>query len=134
MRSARVRKKPNKYVAVAWLLVAVTVFELLFNYTAPILSVGGGDVAGKILYADEVITDLVLEEDAKLRLEAAPEVEVSGYSWQIRDPKAEERWVNIANSSGKYLWVTHALVGSMLGSGNVAVVPSCYTSLEAQEG
>jgi hypothetical protein len=46
---------------------------------------------------------------------AISETEADGYRWQIEDPAQNDRWIDISGAYTEYLWVTHALVGSMLG-------------------
>ncbi len=79
------------------------------------------NVTGAYVMLDgEQVQTILLPEDAKLRLEAAYDGQVSAYQWQIRDPENENRWFDISGGFSNYQWVTHALVGSMLNAENIA--------------
>lgn len=101
------------------LLVIAVLCGLLEPATASVLS---AEQPGPcVLMHEEPITETVLTEGAKLRFEAGYEGEVSSYQWQIQNPEDNE-WISIADGYSKYLWVTYALIGSMLtkdGTANI---------------
>lgn len=73
-----------------------------------------------ITHDGEAVSQVTLPQDGKLRLriQAAAGSNAS-YSWQIRDPEAGA-WINISGASNETLWVTYALVGSMLEADGTA--------------
>ena len=79
-----------------------------------------------VIHNEEYVTAVTLEQDGKIRLMADGEVtEQTAYSWQIRDPANEALWVNITGANSDTLWVTYALVGSMLQDGGKALLRCC---------
>ena len=112
--------KSGRFVRTLALFLSVILFGTMFvNITLPVLSSEWG-ATPVILLDDEVISETVMDEGAKLRFEADYEGEAIGYCWQIKDPLHEERWIDISDGYSKYLWVTHALIGSMLYEDNSA--------------
>lgn len=108
MKKAGERNRLVRWVA--WLLVFVFVLGLIPHVTLPVLSLE----QEALVYLDgEEIRETVLKTSDKLRFEARFDGEAEGYSWQILDQKSE-RWINIADGYTGFLWVTYALVGSML--------------------
>lgn len=85
------------------------------------VSVSSAEVA-YVLYEGEQTTAVILPHDGKLPLQAACDADVSGYVWQIQDPLNEESWVDISGSQSPTLWLTYALVGSMLKDDRTAQV------------
>ena len=77
------------------------------------------------------ITETILEDDAKLRFEVGFEGVALSYQWQIKDPDNENRWVNIEGEYFQYIWVTHALIGSMLMEDDTAYI-RCMVTTENQ--
>ena len=73
-----------------------------------------------VMLDGERVQEILLMDDAKLRLQAIYNGQVSAYQWQIRDPGNESRWFDISGGFSDYQWVTHALVGSMLNKENIA--------------
>lgn len=115
--------------AMAMLLVIATICGLLPPIAVPILS--AEQEKPYVTMNDERISHVVLEDGAKLRFEAGYANTVSGYQWQIRDPE-NESWVDIADGHTKHLWVTYALVGSMLEEDNTAQL-RCRLDTDAGE-
>ena len=103
----------------ALFLAAVILFGLYTDSTGLTLSAEDTSRA-YVLLDGEKVDEVTLIEDEKLRLEAASEETASAYGWQIRDPKNTERWINISDGYSRYLWLTHALVGSMLTESGTA--------------
>jgi len=71
-----------------------------------------------VMMNEERISEVILQEGAKLRFEACFESATS-YQWQIQNPQ-DDSWVNIADGYSQYLWVTYSLIGSMLTENGVA--------------
>lgn len=101
------------------ILSVVLLFSTVINLTLPVLS-AEQEATPFVQLDGEVITQTVMTEGAKLRFETVYNGESLGYCWQIKDPLYSERWINITNGYSKYLWVTHALIGSMLYNDNSA--------------
>jgi hypothetical protein len=98
------------------LLAVITLLGLL----EPIVSVpalSAEQSTSYVLMNEEKISEAVLPEGAKLRFEAGSEEDISAYQWQIKDP-VDDIWVNIADGYAKHLWVTCALVESMVAQGS----------------
>ena len=71
----------------------------------------------------EKVSAITLLHDDKLQLNAKTDLAGQlGYSWQIRDPENKEHWINITGANSDTLWVTYALVGSMLQKDGSAAV------------
>ncbi|MBR5448108.1 MAG: hypothetical protein IKV40_06760, partial [Clostridia bacterium] len=97
----------------AVIMAATMLFISNFDFLGVILSADSTVPAPYVTLEGERAEDIVLIEDAKLRLETEYSGQASYYLWQIKDP-ANDRWINISDSCSKYLWLTSALVGSML--------------------
>lgn len=97
---------------------------LMFATSAyiPTVSVETADTTIEgITHNGEPVSQVTLSQDGKLRLVAKTAFEGDvGYSWQIRDPELEDSWVNISGANSDTLWVTYALVGSMLEADGTA--------------
>lgn len=106
-------KRSKTYRAIALFLATVLFLNLWIHVTVPVLS-AAEDAAPYVMLDGETVQDVTLESDAKLRFEAISEQAASAYQWQIRDPAADERWINISGGFSRYLWVTHSLIGSMM--------------------
>lgn len=103
----------------ALFLAAVLLFLCFDNLTIPSLSAFAEDANKPYVLLDgEKVSEVTLEDNAKLRFEAVSEEEGASFLWQIADPTEEGRFVNISDTYSKYLWVTHALIGSMLAADN----------------
>ena len=116
--------------ALSWLLIMAVILGLFPHMTVPVLSTEKEEAY--VLLDDERVSQIILEDDAKLRLEACRDGDVSAWQWQIRDPYSEDRWIDIADGYSKYLWVTHALVGSMLSADHTAYL-RCRMETDAGE-
>lgn len=104
--------------ALSILLVLAVLFGLLEPAAAvPVLS--AEKAAPYVLMNEEEISEAVLTEGAKLRFEVGYEEAISAYQWQIENPE-DNTWINIADGYSQYLWVTYALVGSMLADDDTA--------------
>ena len=100
--------------ATSWLLLFATLVGLFQYVTLPVLSTESEAETPYVLLDGETVSEVVLDEEAKLRFEAVSPSGASSYRWQIKDPASADRWINISDGYSKYLWVTHALVGSTL--------------------
>ncbi len=109
--------KHNIIKVISCLLIIAVLCGLIPHLSVPILS---AEKEAYVLLDDERITETVLEDDAKLRFEGCYSDGASSWQWQIKDPDSEDRWINIYDGYSRYLWVTHALVGSMLADDNTA--------------
>ena len=112
MKRFFVSRFSNRIVA-ATLVVAI-LLGLCFDFFGPPLSVMSISEKPYIVLDGERVESVKLENDAKLRFEAVSQTQSASYQWQIRDPEDPERWINIADGLSRYLWVTYALVGSMV--------------------
>lgn len=112
MRSLLFKRKTLQ--AVAFVLAVVLLVGSWLNITVPVLSADVSNQKPYITLDGEKVTELELLDDGKYRIEAVSEQAADGYRWQIEDPQNDGRWIDISGSYTKYLWVTHALVGSML--------------------
>lgn len=110
-------RKRGTVKILSYLLVVALCFGLIPRMAVPVLS---AQDTVCVMLDGEPITETVLENDAKLRFEGYCAEAASVWQWQIRDPHSENRWINIADGYSQYLWVTHALIDSMLGTDDSA--------------
>lgn len=127
MYTSRIQKTTK---VLAWLLILTVVLNVMPHITLPALSAENENAY--VILNDEPVLETILEDDAKLRFEACLEGSVSSWQWQIKDPNSTERWVDIADGYSKHLWVTYALVGSMLGKDNAAFL-RCRIKTDTKE-
>ncbi|MBP3301353.1 MAG: InlB B-repeat-containing protein [Clostridia bacterium] len=111
---SRLRSYIGKGLAV--FLAVFLLLTLCLDLFGASLSYDVGTEDPYLVLDGEKVDRITLKEDAKLRLEAVSQQIPSSYRWQIQDPLDENRWINISDSFSQYLWVTNALVGSMLRS------------------
>ena len=104
--------RPFAHRAAALLLAMVLFLGLCPNVTASALSADGSKPS--VFMDGEPVTDVILEDGAKLRLEAVPDGRAYSWQWEILDPNCADRWIAIADGATPHLWVTYALVHSML--------------------
>lgn len=100
--------------AIALLLSVAVLVGLFPAVTVPTLSANAAQDTPYVLYNEERVSEVVLEEDGKFRIEAYSEQKADAYQWQIQHPEDEDCWISVADGYSRYLWVTYALVGSML--------------------
>ena len=67
-----------------------------------------------VTYYGERTDAVTLPQDGKMHLIAVADAADAAYRWQIRVPRQENYWVDIDGAHTDDLWVTYALVGSML--------------------
>lgn len=115
----------------ALLLAVLTVAQLWVEFALPTLSAGVGKVSPYITLDNERVSNVTLYKDAKLRFDAVAETSADAYQWQIKDP-GSDRWINIHNCFAQNIWVTQALIGSMLDSEGEARM-RCKMRLEGEE-
>lgn len=112
----KIRRAVALILTVAFMITAVSVFS-----TASLLV---PDVSAKekpyILLDNEKVNEVILREDAKLRLYAYSPSFEGNYNWQIAHPEREDFWVNIDMAYSNKLWLTTALVSSMCNSSGEA--------------
>ena len=125
-------EKRKSIKSIAWILIFAILLGSLFKLTVPVLSEGTADENIYVMLDGEKVSNVVLDEDAKLRFEAYSGEKASAYQWQIKDPKAKDRWINVSDGLTKYLWVTNALVGSMLNSAGVAEL-RCRVQINSED-
>lgn len=118
--------------ATSWLLLFATLVGLFQYVTFPVLSTEAEAETPYVLLDGETVSEVVLDEEAKLRFEAVSPSGASSYRWQIKDPASADRWINISDGYSKYLWVTHALVGSMLRFDGTAQL-RCRVEVDSKE-
>lgn len=105
----------NRIIKAMALLLSIAVFVGLFPaVTVPVLSVQATKETTYVMYNDERVSEVVLEEDGKFRIEAYSDHPADTYQWQIRHPEEETVWIDVADGYSRYLWVTYALIDSML--------------------
>lgn len=107
------------------LLIVAMLCGLLSTATVPVLS--AEQPKPYVMMNEERITEAVLRDGAKLRFEAGYDGAVAAYQWQIENPE-DGTWVDIADGYGRFLWVTHALVGSMLADDSTARLRCALTT------
>lgn len=120
----------NTVKIMAWILIIAVVLGLIPDMAVPVLSAKQEDAY--VLLNEEPVTETILEDGAKLRFEARFEGSVSSWQWQIKDPHSTDRWIDISDGYSKYLWVTYALVGSMVGADNTAFL-RCHIKTDSEE-
>lgn len=87
------------------------------------VSVTAADETVPVLCEGEEVSCVTLPEDGKLCLQAATSAKTAAACrWQIRDPQSEDHWINIYGAHTCDLFVTYALVGSMLGADHSALL------------
>ena len=110
-------------------LICAIVMFFTSVYSAPV-SVNSADAGEPYITHDgNKASAVTLPQDGKVRLIANAN-ERAAYAWQIRNPKQEEQWININDANGSTLWVTYALVGSMLQSNGTAMLRCAVTENE----
>lgn len=95
------------------MFLALVLFFSLFEPAAAVSVLSAEKTVPYVLMNGEEISEAVLSEGAKLRFEVGFDEAISAYQWQIEDP-TDNSWIDIADGYFQYLWVTYALVGSML--------------------
>ncbi len=122
--------KNRRILRVVALIMSVVMIITTYMVTSvPVLSADVNDTAEPYITLDgERVSSVILEENAKLRLEVVSEYSEVGYCWQIEDPLEEDRWINVSGSLTEYLWVTYALVGSMVKPDGTVALRCCVTS------
>lgn len=79
------------------------------------VSVDSATPAPYVTYDGERVSHVTLEQDGKMPLRAQSDTDAEvAYQWQIADPLSDDHWVNISAANRVNLWVTYAVVGSML--------------------
>ena len=111
------------------LSVVCAVVVLLTSLATLSVSVSSAETA-YITHNGQQVSSVTLPQDGKLRLQVTSSAAVDGYSWQIRDPQGEDAWVAISGTQSSTLWVTYALVGSMLEQDGTAQVRCRLTAGE----
>ncbi len=111
--------KSAKHNLNGWRFLAFAMAMMMFIsswsiVTVPALSDGSEEPLPYITLDGERVTELKLRDDGKYRIEAVTETKDGSYRWQIEDPLRADRWIDISDVYNKHLWVTHALVDSML--------------------
>lgn len=103
--------------ALSLLLILAVLCGLLDPIAVPVLSTA--EEKPYVTLNEERTTETFLQEGAKLHFEASFAGEATAYQWQIQDPQ-DDSWINISDGYFKSLWVTYALVGSMLAEDSAA--------------
>ena len=123
-------RKNNIIIAV---ILAVSLFvNVFFNITVPAFSASAENEAPYIVYNDQPATSVEIKSDEKLLLKVFSKEEVLSYQWQIEDPKVDDRWINITNCFSRKLWISYALLGSMLDESGTAQV-RCYVQTKTRD-
>lgn len=129
MKIVTVDRKILKVIAL--FLAILVISGSVINRAVPALS-AEAEEKPYIVLDEERVSDVTLYEDAKLRLEAVSKSNASAYQWQIKEPSGGDRWINISDGYSRYLWVTYALVGSMLYPDDTAQL-RCRMSIDSKE-
>ncbi len=80
------------------------------------------DAEPYITLGSEKVSTITLDEQSKLRLHAVTDIKDAGYCWQILDKNNPDRFISIDSTNSSKLWLTYALVESMLsGTGSTAI-------------
>jgi len=104
---------------------AVVLFLTATNW-ATVFETFASEPKAYVIHNEARVSAVTLEQDGKIRLLADGEItDQTAYFWQIRDPANEELWVNISGANSDTLWVTYALVGSMLQDNGQALLRCC---------
>lgn len=93
-------------------IMAIVMMFTVFSSVSHLVSIADDGDKPYVMLDGERTTDVVLKEDAKLRLFAISTKEADGYSWQISHPE-KDVWVDIDGTNSNKLWLTSALVSSM---------------------
>ncbi len=125
----RMRRAVALIMTVVFMITAVSIFS-----TASLLV---PDVSAKakpyILLDNEKVNEVILREDAKLRLYAySPDFE-GNFNWQIAHPEREDFWVNIDRANSNKLWLTSALISSMCNASGEAKLRCKISNNEAEQ-
>lgn len=102
--------------SISWLLIVSLLCGLIPPMTLPAFS---AEQSVWVELDGERITAAALPEDAKLRFRAVCAEGAQSYQWEIRQ-REPDRWIRIADGASQYLFVTRALVSSMLDEANCA--------------
>ncbi|MBE6673299.1 MAG: hypothetical protein E7599_07265 [Ruminococcaceae bacterium] len=108
----------------AFVLVIVTLLTSLPFSALPIFSETASKSDPVVITLDgKEISELLLQEHDKRILHA--QTDMSGenlYTWQIRDPMGEDRWIDIYGQVKSDIAITYALIGSMLTQNGEATI------------
>ena len=115
----------EKFQRALAMFCAIVLFFTAFNGT-PVFEIFAVGPEIQILHDEAPVTEVKLEQDGKIRLTTQGDVaDKAAYFWQIRDPANKDLWVNITGANSDSLWVTYALVGSMLQENGKAFLRCC---------
>ena len=117
---------------VAMILTVAILSGLGFDFSGVVLSAQSDAERPYVVLDGDKVQTVTLEENAKLRLEAVSSQDADSYQWQIQDSVDLERWINISDGFSRYLWLTHALVGSMLRTDGTVQI-RCRMQIGGQE-
>ena len=124
------RKHRKLYRGLA-LLCAIVMMIMQGSFAA--VSVDSATPAPYVTYDGDRVSHITLVQDGKMPLRAqADTAEEVGYHWQIADPLQEDYWIDISGANSVNLWVTYAMVGSMLRDDGSARV-RCRITYGAEE-
>lgn len=104
--------------ALSLLLAIAMLFGMFQPMAVPVLAVEQ-EATPYVMVEGETVTEAFLSDGDKLCFEVGCGEDVAAYQWQIQEPQ-DGIWVNIAGGNTAHLWVSHALVGSMLSADGVA--------------
>ncbi|MBE6779932.1 MAG: hypothetical protein E7545_03025 [Ruminococcaceae bacterium] len=102
--------KVRKTVAV---IMAAVILVTTISAVSHLTSFANEVAAPYIMLDGERVEEVVLREDAKLRLYAISPGGEGSFNWQIAHPNNNDIWVNIDGAGTEGLWLTAALVSSM---------------------
>ena len=112
----------RQYVRLTALVLAVCLLFTLFANNAHnfLISVSAQDDVPYVMTNGERVEQLTIRENDRYLFHAVSEKTYTGYRWQIADPTDPTRFVDISGSNTSALWVTYALVGSMMDDSGYA--------------
>lgn len=110
--------------AAAFFLILV-VWVAMFSFVSADPIAAPADIY--VTLYDQAISEVNLKKNDRVPLKLFGASGEEGLAWQIADPNASERWINIANAQAETLWLSFALVGSMLDENGEARLRCCLT-------
>lgn len=119
---SRIIRNNKLYKVIALVLSLVIFITSTFIASAQDLLNDSDSVKAYITRDGNPVSEIVLNEDAKMPLYAVSDFETPAYFWQIRDKDDANRWINISGANSNRLWLTYALISSMLGCDSTAAI------------
>ena len=110
----RFYKKYRAYIRLLSVVIAITTVAVSVVFSPSVPAFSAKDPVPYIVSAGKEITTLDLHQEDKIRIDAVSTLENEvGYCWQIKDTDSD-RWFDVSGVHSKSIFVTYALVSSML--------------------